>query len=172
MRPLASAACLVLAVATLSSTALTGCGPRGAAVFVTGVFVGAALASHEDHEVIVYEPSPVVIAGPYEYVPPPAPPARERVPTDPPPATFDIGAARNSLGAARVARCRAEGAPRGYGHARVTFTPGGNVSRVVVESPTGMSPDAVACIGRELGGASVPPFDGRDVTVGTGWLIR
>lgn len=168
MRRLAPLACvLVLAAGT------AGCGHRGVAVFATGVFVGAAIASHHEHEhVIVYEPAPVVISEPYEYVPPPPPPARERVPSEPPAPSFDPAAARNALGNTNVAVCKASGAPQGYGHGKVTFAPDGHVVRVVVDSPAGMTADAVSCIGRELGTAVVPPFGGRDMTMGTNWLIR
>lgn len=155
MRRLASLACFVLLAVTA-----TGCGHRRTVVFASGVFVGTTVASHHDHEIIVYEPAPVLISRRYERVPPPNEPA------------FDYAAARSALAAANLGACRAAGTPRGYGHASVTFSPSGNVIRIVVDAPGGLSPDAVACIGRELGTATVPPFAGRDVTVGTGWVIR
>ena len=71
-----------------------------------------------------------------------------------------------------LAQCREVGAPHGYGHAMVTFAPGGNVSRVAVDSPANLSPSAVSCIGETLGTAVAPPFDGAPVTVPTTFYVR
>lgn len=150
--------------------AMSGC--RGAGFFAAGIVTGAIIASHPHHrEVIVYEPEVVYVPAPTVYVPPPAPPARE---TPPPPRgpAFDQGAARASLGAVDLSECKGRGAPAGYGHARVTFVPGGNVEKVVVDGPSGLSPDAVSCIGQALGTAEVPPFDGAAVAVPTTWLVK
>jgi len=164
MRRLLAVALLLLAI-----PALTGC--RGAGWFVGGALVGAAIASHHDHEVVVYEPRYVVVTEPYVYVPPPPPPARES-PPGPPPIGFDGAAARASLDSVELDSCRAQGAPKGYGHAKLTFAPAGNITKVVVDSPAGLSAEAVSCIGSHLATASAPPFEGSPVTVGKTWLVR
>lgn len=164
MRRLLAFSLLLLVVPELS-----GC--RGAGWFVGGALVGAAIAAHHDHEVVYYEPRYVVVTEPYVYVPPPAPPARE-TPPGPVPPSFDAAAARNSLDAVELDSCREQGAPKGYGHARVTFAAGGNVTKVVVDSPSGLSTEAVACLGAHLATASVPTFEGAPVTVGKTWLVR
>jgi hypothetical protein len=154
---------LALSLLLLLVPNLTGC--RGAGWFVGGALVGAAIASsheHYDHEVIVYEPRYVVVTEPY--VPPPPPPA--------PPPSFDAPAARSSLDAVELDSCRAQGAPHGYGHARVTFAAAGNVTKVVVDSPAGLSTEAVSCIGSHLATASIPAYEGAPVTVGKTWLVR
>jgi hypothetical protein len=87
------------------------------------------------------------------------------------PAHFDPGAALNALHAVDLAPCASRGAPRGYGHARVTFDADGRADRVVIESPPGLSPDAVACVGNTLGAAKVPPFDGAPIAVGASYRV-
>jgi hypothetical protein len=160
---------LAFVVLLTAMTALTGC--RGAGWFVGGALVGAAIASHHDQEVVYVEPHYVVVSEPYVYVPPPPPPARE-APEGPAGPKFDAPAARSALDAVDLAECRAQGAPRGYGHARVTFAEGGNVTKVIVDSPAGLPAEAVSCVGQRLATASVPPFDGVPVTVGKTWLVR
>ncbi|HEY8076330.1 MAG TPA: hypothetical protein VIF62_19530 [Labilithrix sp.] len=142
-------------------------GCRGAGWFVGGALLGAAIASSHQHTEVVYEPI-YVYSGPSVYVPPPPPPARED-PPGPPPPSFDQAAARNALDAIDLEDC---GAPRGYGHARVTFAAAGNVTKVVVDSPSGLSAEAVACIGQRLGTAEVPAFEGAPVAVGRTWRVR
>lgn len=79
--------------------------------------------------------------------------------------------ARSALSRVDVSRCRAEGAPRGYGHANVTFDRAGHVSKVVVDRPANLSDAAVACLGRELGGARLGASK-VDLTVGTTFFVR
>lgn len=164
----------VLVLLVLAST--TGCGPRGAALFAGGALVGAAIVSAHDHRPhvhdddddvrIVYVPATTV------YVPPPAPPERDRVPEADATARFDAVAARNAFAQIDLSACRDAGAPHGYGHAKVTFTERGNVAKVVVDGPAGLSSTAVACVGERLGTAEVPAFVGPDVTVGTTYYVR
>lgn len=87
--------------------------------------------------------------------------------------SFDAKGARAALGAVAVSACRAEGAPRGYGHAKVTFNPDGKASKVVVDTPDGLSSSAVTvkCIGDRLGAVVVPQYAGNLVTVGTTWFV-
>jgi hypothetical protein len=158
---------LLVSLALLFVPALGGC--RGAGWFLGGALVGAAIASHTTTEV-VYEPI-YVVSGPSVYVPPPAPPARE-TPPEPPPPGFDAPAARASLDGVDLDACHDAGAPRGYGHAKITFSSEGNVTKVVVDSPPGLSAEAVSCIGQRLGSAAVPAYVGAPVTVGKTWLVR
>ncbi|WP_394834828.1 hypothetical protein LVJ94_50860 [Pendulispora rubella] len=104
--------------------------------------------------------------------PPLAPSRRDRVPDDddeaPP---FDAAKARTALAAIDLASCRAAGAPRGYGHATATFNPAGNISKVVLDTPSNLTASAVSCIGYALGTATVPVFRGSLITVGTSWFV-
>jgi hypothetical protein len=68
--------------------------------------------------------------------------------------------------------CRASGAPVGYGHARVTFTGDGAVSRVAIDSPPGFTPAAVTCIGNALGTATAPRFEGAPASVPTPFYVQ
>jgi hypothetical protein len=161
---------LLLLVVALPTVA--GCGRHGGGMFAAGIVTGAVIvAASQPRHVIVYEPAPAYVYVPEVYVPPPPPPARER-PAGPPPPAFDIAAARSSLASVDLAPCRAAGVPAGYGHARVTFGEAGNVTKVIVDSPSGLSPEAVSCVGQRLGTAEVPAFVGREVSVPTTWLVR
>lgn len=107
--------------------------------------------------------------------PPPAPPPspRDAVPIDDGRRPFDPQAARAALSRIDVSPCADEaGAPRGYGHAKVTFNPDGSVSKVVIDEPKGLSDAAVECIGNRLGTATVPAFEGNLVVMGTSWYVH
>jgi len=84
------------------------------------------------------------------------------------PRAFDPDAARTSLHAVDLSACRADGAG-GDGHARVTFSPTGDIGSVVIDAPRGLGPEAVTCIGSRLGTAHVPAFDGSAITAGIGY---
>ena len=86
--------------------------------------------------------------------------------------SFDPHAARSALNAVDVTSCRLEGAPRGFGHAKAVINPDGRISKVVVEEPAGMSAEAAKCIGDRIGTATVPPFKGSLVTVGTTYHVE
>lgn len=145
----------------------------GAAI---GLAAGAAiLASEAEHrhgrEEPVYVERVVYLNGP-DQAPLPASP-RDRVGGDEAARPgFDAKSARAALSEVDLAPCRAAGAPRGYGHAKVTFNPDGSASKVVVDTPSGLSPEAVKCIGDRLGAVSVPEYAGSLVTVGSTWFIR
>jgi len=152
----------ILPVLLLSSGCIRG---GGAALFGMGMMTGAAVAMSERgylEEVVVVQQPPVLLAVPVEAAAPPPPPPRR----------FDPTAAKASLEHVDFGACRPLGVPRGYLHARATFGNAGNSTEVLVDSPAGLSPEAVACVGRSIGGATVPPFDGDgSVTVGASWFI-
>jgi hypothetical protein len=139
-----------------------------------GVLLGAAIvASTHDHqhrparEVVIVE-RPVYVNAP---PPAPMPPPRDRGEPEENAPGFDAQGARTALGAVDLSACRAAGAPRGYGHAVVTFNPAGNISKVVVDEPNGLSPDAAKCIGDALGKVTVREYKGNLVRVGTSWFV-
>jgi hypothetical protein len=135
-----------------------------------GIIAGAAIAASAEEE-RPREPEPLYYQ-PVVYVnvaPQPAS-AKDRVTTNDT-QTFDAKGARAALGAVDLAACRADGAPRGYGHAKVTFNPDGKASKVVVDTPDGLSASAVKCIGDRLGAVTVPEYEGSYVTVGTTWFV-
>ena len=154
----------------------TGCGRAGFgfAMFATGMIVASAHHRHHEHvtyvevspapNVIVTESTPPTIiivpaASPRDEVPPPSPPS------------FDPITARNALANVDLAKCRDEGAPRIQGHAKVTYVSSGNISKVLIDQPGGLSLAAVTCIGREIGTARVHAFGGASVVVGTSWNV-
>jgi hypothetical protein len=92
----------------------------------------------------------------------------EPTPLAPP---FEPQRARQELAAVDLAHCREAGAPRGYGHATVTLNPSGDISKVVVDEPSGMSVPAFTCIGQAIGATTVPVFRGSFVTVGTTYFV-
>jgi len=157
---------VTLLIITLPAT--VGCG-RGALALGTGMLVGAAIVASQEpprEEVVVYQNAPpvYVVTQPRPAPAPPPPPA--------PPAAFDAAAARAALDGLDLGTCRAQGAPLGYGHARVTFTPDGAVSHVAIDSPSGLSDSAVRCIGAALGTARVPPFGGPAAAVPAPFYVR
>ena len=177
---------LALVFFSLSLFALNGCyGHHGAHVHshhhhhgggdlalaaTVGIIAGAAIVASAESE-RPRQPEPVYYQ-PVVYVSTPALPAssRDRVTSDDS-STFDAKGARAALGAVDLTTCRAEGAPRGYGHAKVTFNPDGKASKVVVDTPDGLSSSAVKCIGDRLGAVVVPEYQGNLVTVGTTWFV-
>ena len=84
---------------------------------------------------------------------------------------FDSAAALAAIHDVDLSPCSARGAARSYGHARITFDPTGRASAVLIDSPAGMTSDAVTCIGNALGQASAPPFDGAPITVGASYFV-
>lgn len=145
------------------------------AAAAVGLVAGAALAASTEHREPEREREPVYVQSVvYVNGAPPAPlPAspRDRVEAAPSAASFDARQARTALAGVDLSSCRAAGAPRGYGHAKVTFNPDGSSSKVVVDTPSGLSAPAAQCIGDHLGTVTVPPFQGSLVTVGTTWFV-
>jgi hypothetical protein len=133
----------------------TGCVRGGGALFGFGVLAGAAVVASQ----------PVVVESVEIVQPPPMVFAVDPSPLAPPPtrhAPFDATAAKVALEQLDVGSCRAQGAPRGYVHARTTFANTGAVRKVIVDAPAGLSPEAVSCLGTKMGEANVPPFEGGD----------
>jgi hypothetical protein len=167
----------LVSLATCLATGSFGCGSHSA--FLATAIVGSTIliAEHEHaqreaelawererDEAPSYPRIYVINPQPVAYEPPPAPP----LPAAPP---FDANAARNALAAVDLAGCREAGAPRGYGHAKATVNPSGDISKVVVEEPAGMPPAAVRCVGEAVGRVTVPEFSGSFVTVGTTFFV-
>lgn len=190
---------LQLALFPLAALVMTGCygsshrgsrGGDGIALFATGIVAGALIASEssspavtryerpDDREYPVYrqaavqpiyviarEDGTLVIPQRVEVAPVarPAPP--------PPPPSFDALRARQELAQVQLAKCRESGAPRGYGHAKVTFNPSGDISKVVIDEPGAMAAPAAKCIGDAIGKTTIPIFNGSLVTVGTTYFV-
>jgi hypothetical protein len=178
MKPLLSR----LALAALLAAMVSGCAPTArsihghrhggaGAALVAGIIVGAALAEIASSS-RQPQPEPEVYS-PYPYpAPPPLPPSpRDRVDEDHPAPAFDPRAARAVLSSIDLSACRQAGARAGFGHAKVTIDANGNVSKVVIDEPAGLSADAVKCIGERLGAATFPPFGGS-LTIGTTYYVR
>lgn len=144
-----------------------------AGAVLAGIVVGAAVS-----ELARPEPEPVPVVYPttvYVYGAPAAPlprSARDTVPEVDALPAFDPQAARTALNEVDVSPCRLSGAPLGYGHAKVIMNPDGRISKVTIDEPASMSADALRCVGDRLGAATVPPFRGSLVTVGTTFNVR
>jgi hypothetical protein len=130
--------------------------PRGPRLWNWGEWNAA-----EQEPVIVYVPVYTHRAAPPPNVTPPEPIHR----------SFSAPSALAAIHALDLAPCTARGAPRGYGHAQITFLPDGKASTVLIDAPEGVPPDAVACLGASLGAARVPAFDGAPMTVGASYFM-
>jgi hypothetical protein len=174
-----------VACVSLAAVLTTGCfGKAGPDAFFAGAVLTtafmAAASAHTDqerqeawerehdrdeaagypHVVVVYDHDGVGAPA----LPPPAP-------LPPPPVPFDAKAARNALADVELDACRAAGAPRGYGHAKATINPSGDISKVIIDEPAGMPVAAAKCIGDAIGRVTVPEFTGSFVTVGTTYFV-
>lgn len=139
-----------------------------AAAIVAGAAIVASSSEPPRREEPVYVQPVVYVSAPAGPAPPPSP--RDRIAkSDATP--FDAKGARAALAEVDLSSCRALGAPRGYGHAKVTFNPDGKVSKVVVDTPSGLEERAAHCVGDRLGTASVAEYRGSLVTVGTTWFV-
>lgn len=83
----------------------------------------------------------------------------------PDPAFFHLGAGYGAIGQVDLGPCHDRGLDAGYVRLRVTFGGAGTVVRALVESPTQPSPEALACVAERVESASVPSFQGDDVTL-------
>ncbi|MDB4937605.1 MAG: hypothetical protein JWP87_4577 [Labilithrix sp.] len=171
-----------VALLPLAAVLASGCyGKSGAdgALFATAIVAGAVVTAANEHaeyeralerererdEAPIYQRIYLVNQAPAA-APAPPPPL-----LPPPPPPFDAKSARIALSQVDLAKCREAGAPRGYGHAKATINPSGDISKVVIDEPTGMSAEAATCIGDAIGRATVSEFSGSLVTVGTTWFV-
>jgi hypothetical protein len=107
-----------------------------------------------------------------EYFAPPLPPTPPNVtPPDPVRVAFDKAGTERTLHDLDFRACAARGAPHGYGHARVTFDPRGAVTHVLIDAPSGLSQDAVDCVGEHFTIVGTAPFDGGPVSIGTTFYV-
>jgi hypothetical protein len=88
------------------------------------------------------------------------------------PIFFHLGAGYGALGHIDLAACREEGLQPGYVRVRVTFERTGHVVHASVRSMATPSQQALACIGEQLEMASVPRFDGDDVTLSKMFFVN
>ncbi len=86
-------------------------------------------------------------------------------------APFDPQAARVALHDVDVAECRDGETAAGFGHAKVTFDPGGYISKVVVDAPSSLSQSVARCVGEHIGAATVRPFLGGPVVMGVSFRL-
>jgi len=117
---------------------------------------------------------PVAVAydGPVEEPAPPA--AADNNVTGgprPDPVFFRLGAGYGALGQVDLAPCRDHGLPRGYVHVRVTFRTDGRVAHAALQSDVLPPAEALACVGERLELASVPAFEGGDVTLSKSFFV-
>jgi len=165
---------------SLLALAASGCYARGLGLFAAGAVVGAAVASHPHEEVVVVEappPPPPPAAPPPAPPPPPAAdpaPPPPPVPATPQPLRFDAREAHAALGSLDLSSCEARGVPAGARvHAVVTFAPGGDVRRALIDEPAGLSPDAVQCLAEQVTTARAPAWEsGGDQSVEHRWTLR
>ena len=81
---------------------------------------------------------------------------------------FDPVKARAALAAVDLSACKDA---RGHGHATITINPDGVISKIAIDSPKGLSPSSIECIGAHLAAANVAPFEGSLVTMGTSYFV-
>jgi hypothetical protein len=97
---------------------------------------------------------------------------RDQVPEARKKKAFDRLEAKAAIEATEVQRCRESGVPTGYGHAVLAIEPDGHVSKVTLDGPVGLNPQAVSCLGTALGKVRVSPFEGGSVKLGTTFQVR
>lgn len=88
------------------------------------------------------------------------------------PIFFHLGAGYGALGHLDLSACRDEGLQPGYVRVRVTFQRTGHVVHASIRGAVSPSPEALACIGEQLEVASVPRFDGDDVTLSKTFFVN
>lgn len=84
---------------------------------------------------------------------------------------LDRDAAAKVLAAVELAKCKVPNAPRGRGHAKITFEPNGAASGVLVDSGPMVGTPVAKCIASQYGKARVPAFDGAAVSLGKTFLL-
>jgi len=146
--------------------ALVGCGPKLTAHDAWDEFTSQSMTAKrpllhaEDEPFVEYADAPGFPYAPAKvhdgYVPTAWP---ESIP-------FDADAARAATHGLDFSHCH----ERGFGHATLVFAESGNVTAVVIDDTGTLSVDAATCVGRRLGGVTVPPFTGGAFTFHTTWF--
>jgi hypothetical protein len=83
----------------------------------------------------------------------------------------DPAAAHANLARVTLTPCRPLGLFQTYVHARVTFRNSGEVSKLVIDAPPGLTTEAVACIARQVDATYVEEFAGEEATVSQMWFV-
>jgi hypothetical protein len=83
---------------------------------------------------------------------------------------FHLGAGYGALGLVDLGPCQVQGLA-GYVRVHVTFMGSGRVARAAVESRDAPSSDALSCIGQQLRFATVPVFEGGEVTLSKTFFV-
>jgi hypothetical protein len=156
----------------IACAALSGCGAHGGSFPVGAV---ATVAAATALEVASAANQPKSASGADLDVPgylqaPPDPPPPGAI--DPSHAAFDPVPVLNAIDRLDLSRCLSSGALIGWGHARMTFEPTGEVSTVVVESAVGLPDAAVECLRAELASVTATRFEGDPVTIGASYFVR
>jgi hypothetical protein len=86
------------------------------------------------------------------------------------PVFFHLGAGYGALGLVELAPCQELGLA-GYVRVHVTFRGSGRIARAAVESRVAPPPDALSCIGQQLSLATVPVFEGGEVTLSKTFFV-
>lgn len=156
-------------LALVSLCAGAGCVPRGAlyeAEFPAEAEPSAPATAVAVGEVNVVDDAP--LEGSARVV---AIPLSSRDRSRPDPVFFHLGAGYGVLGRIDVSPCRDRGLPTGYLRLRATFRPSGRVAHAAIETIAEPPQEALTCIGEQLEGATVPPFDGGDVTLSRVYFV-
>lgn len=111
-----------------------------------------------------------IVAVPHDDSDEAEPVAASRPRDTPDPVFFRIGAGYGALGLVDLAPCQDQGLA-GYVRVHVTFGGSGHATRAAVEGRVAPPPDALSCIGQQLRGATVPVFEGGDVTVSKTFFV-
>jgi hypothetical protein len=161
-------------VGGLAFVALVGCGAHGRdASFPTEAVATVAAATALEVAGALSQPTSPSGIDPdvpgYLQAPPDPPPMGA---SDPSHAAFDPVAPLTAIDRLDLSRCISSGALIGWGHARLTFEPSGQVSEVVVESTAGLPAGAVECIRAELASVWAAPFEGDAITIGASYFVR
>ena len=85
---------------------------------------------------------------------------------------FNPANAAGALGKVDVSVCRNAGGFHGAGHVKVTFEPGGTVSKTELDAPPTLAgTGAGACVAKAFAAARISPFEGGPVTVGKSFNV-
>jgi hypothetical protein len=88
------------------------------------------------------------------------------------PTPFDRAAAAAALGRVELSHCKVTNSPRGEGHVKLTFEPGGTIKEAVVDGGPFVGSPVAGCIASAFKKIRVPAYDGSAVVVGKTFSIR